>query len=246
MFNTLIKKKNIMLRKTAGMAISALALIPFTAFVFAKTATTSPTVISSNPSARHQPVVVQIGPEGRTLLRGTVDSLGTDSIVVKSWGGKWTVRVGANTQILPKITGGVSDLSGFKAGDFVGVQGKTADSPDWTIDATLVRNWTERQAVKETRKEVLQTEKKGRIEGVGKNFEGTTGTVSADSFTITLQDGKVYTVKVSADAKVVNRNFLKMNLSDIRPGDRVRFFGTIDTTALTGNASVVRDVSVPR
>jgi hypothetical protein len=166
--------------------------------------------------------------------------------VVKSWGGKWTVRVGANTQILPKITGGTSDLSGFKVGDFVGVQGKTVDSPDWTIDATLVRNWTERQAVKETRKEVRQIEKQGRTKGVGSNFEGTAGTVSADSFTITLPDGKVYTVKVSADAKVVNRNFVKMNLSDIQSGDRVRFFGTIDTTALTGNASVVRDVSVPR
>jgi len=235
-----------MLRKTAGIAIGALTLIPFTAFVFAQTATTSPTVTSLNPPIRHQPVVVQIGPEGRTLLRGTVDSVGTNSLVVKSWGGKWTVRVGANTLILPKITGGISDLSGFKAGDFVGVQGKTADSPDWTIDATLVRNWTERQAVRETIKDINQIKKKGRIEGVGKNFEGTAGTVSADSFVITLPDGKSYTVKVSADTKVVNKNFLKMNLSDIQSGDRVRFFGTIDTTALTGNASVVRDVSVPR
>jgi hypothetical protein len=237
-----------MLRKTAGIAIGALILIPFTAFVFAQTATTSPTVTSPNPPLRplrHQPVV-QIGPEGRTLLRGTVDSVGTDSLVVKSWGGKWTVRVGVNTQILPKITGGISDLSGFKAGDFVGVQGKTADSPDWTIDATLVRNWTERQAVRETIKDIKQIKKEGRIEGVGKTFEGTTGTVSADSFVITLPDGKSYTVKVSADTKVVNKNFLKMNLSDIQSGDRVRFFGTIDTTALTGNASVVRDVSVPR
>jgi lipopolysaccharide export system protein LptA len=105
---------------------------------------------------------------------------------------------------------------------------------------------TERKDIKETIKEVRQVKKQGKAEGVGKNFEGTVGTVSADSFTITLPDGKSYTIKVSADAKVVNKNFLKMNLSDIQSGDRVRFFGTIDQTALTGNASVVRDLSVPR
>jgi hypothetical protein len=126
--------------------------------VFGLTAPTStvnppPTV---NPPRPREPVIIQIGSEGGALLRGTVDSVGAGSIVVKSWGGKWTVRIGINTQILPKVAGDISNLSSnFKAGDFVGVLGRIADSPDWTINATFVRNWTEWEAARE--REALMT-----------------------------------------------------------------------------------------
>jgi hypothetical protein len=87
-----------------------------------------------------KPMVVQISSGGNVLLRGTINSVNSNSITVKGWGGNWVVNTSSSTQFVPG-----SDMSQFKAGDFVGVQGNVSQSASWTIDATLVRDWTQKQ-----------------------------------------------------------------------------------------------------
>jgi type 1 fimbria pilin len=44
----------------------------------------------TNPQ-RTIPPIVNIEPSGNVLIRGTVTNIGSDSLEVKSWGGKWTI-----------------------------------------------------------------------------------------------------------------------------------------------------------
>jgi len=89
--------------------------------------------------------VVQIGPEGNATLRGTVSAIGTNSITVSSWGGVWTIVIGADTEIMPKGT--TTSLGMIKQGDFVGVNGKVDTTQAWTINAKTVRDVDAEQAM---------------------------------------------------------------------------------------------------
>lgn len=82
--------------------------------------------------------MVQIGPEGNALLRGVVSAVGTNSITVASWGGVWTINIGADTQIMPKNTS--TSLALIAPGDFVGVNGKIDTTQPWTVSARVVRD----------------------------------------------------------------------------------------------------------
>ncbi len=82
------------------------------------------------------PMVVQIGPSGNILLRGTVDSVGQNSLTVKSWGGDWTVMINASTKLAPAST-----IGQFAVGDFVGVHGTVDQNASWTVHADVVRDW---------------------------------------------------------------------------------------------------------
>src|SRR3989338_2382410 len=83
------------------------------------------------------PVILNIGPNGNTLLRGVIKSVGTDSLVVTSWGGDWTINVVAGTQIISSNR----TLSDFVVGNFAGVLGKTSHDGDFTVEARIVRSW---------------------------------------------------------------------------------------------------------
>lgn len=203
--------------------------------------TTSTSGTATPPLTPKVQQVVEINPAGRALLRGTVVSVGSGSLVVKSWGGNWTVNVTDATEVIPKATGTSADLSKFSAGDFVGVNGSIIEGQAWTIEAKVLRNWTIRQESKQERKEVRQEVKIERSEGA-RIYVGTAGSVGTSSLTLTERQTS-YTVNVAADAKVLNRNWLKINLSDIRNRDLVRVFGVASGTTIT--ASVVRDTSLP-
>lgn len=106
-----------------------------------------------------QPTVLEVNPNGKVLLRGTIDSVSAGSITVKSWGGSWTVNISSATQLLPAKLN--NDITQFKTGDFVGVQGKVSQLANWTIDATLVRSWvpglkTEKQDKEKEKPEQLR------------------------------------------------------------------------------------------
>lgn len=45
--------------------------------------------------------MVQINPNGKAILRGSVESINGETITVKSWGGTWTVRTSAATKHTP-------------------------------------------------------------------------------------------------------------------------------------------------
>ena len=83
------------------------------------------------------PMVVQINPNGGITLRGDITAINTNSITVKSWGGSWLVNILPTTNLMP-----IKDLSQFKVGDFIGVQGTVNQNSPWTIDAVIFRDWT--------------------------------------------------------------------------------------------------------
>ncbi len=220
-----------------GASVAAAAAVLATTLV-----ASAQTATSSTPSAvsHSQPMVVQIGPNGRALLRGTIASVSTGVLTVNSWGGVWTVNVGSGAKVLPAVSG--NDLSQFKQGDFVGVEGTVSEGANWTIDATLVRDWTYRaavgQEVKQNIKEVRQIERANRP----RDYIGTASNVSTDSFTLTV-GSTAYTVSPTSGAKIVNRNWVTIPLSDIQANDHVRAWGT--EASGTISAAIVRDVSIP-
>jgi len=83
------------------------------------------------------PVILNIGPNGNTLLRGVIKSVGTDSLVVTSWGGDWNIKVMPTTQIISLNR----TLADFQVGNFAGVLGTTSQDGDFVVEARIVRSW---------------------------------------------------------------------------------------------------------
>lgn len=115
----------------AAIALSAVGLMAVVAF-----AQTAPALVPASSG----PVMVNINPNGNALLRGAIESVSADSLVIKSWGGNWTVKVTSATKINSK-NGALSDL---KAGDFAGVLGSVVQDGSFTISAEIVRAWGQR------------------------------------------------------------------------------------------------------
>jgi hypothetical protein len=105
---------------------------------------TAPSIMPLNVSAlapTPAPVVIVAGSAGDVLIRGIVRSATTDSVVIQSWGGPWTLRMISGGSV---IAGAASaeDMSGIAAGDFIGAQGHISATEPYTVDVTLMRDWT--------------------------------------------------------------------------------------------------------
>jgi len=226
---------------TVAFFISALALVGVVgAATYARAET---------PVVNHPRMVLDVGPEGHVLLRGTVQSTGSSTVAVKSWGGVWTIKVGSDTEILPRVVGGASDLSYFQVGDFVGVSGFVATDADWTVNARVLRDWTTHKETnqdrKQNQKEFKDIKKEAHESGIGRIFEGRAETVATSTFTFSTKGtSSPYTVNVGVGVKVINRSWLTIPFSSIQAGDRIRIFGTASAGVIT--PEVVRDVSIPR
>lgn len=85
-------------------------------------------------------VMVSVNQNGNALLRGTIESVGTDSLVIKSWGGNWTVKVTSATEIISNNR----VLSDFKVGDVAGISGSVVQDGSFAITAGVVRAWGQR------------------------------------------------------------------------------------------------------
>ena len=190
-------------------------------------------------------MLLEVNHNGKALLRGSIKTVGTDSLTVTSWGGDWIVKISADTKLLPGTS-----MSQFKVDDFVGIQGIVSQSAAWTIDATLVRNWNARKVEQENRK-AIKTERHNNQEEIKeviknespKNWQGTASNINATdrSFTLTV-DGTAYTVKVVTDAKIVNNAFLTAGFTDLKDGHMVRVWGPVEGTAVS--AYVVKEISI--
>ena len=181
----------------------------------------------NSTSHDHLAMIVQVNQNGRALLRGTIKSVGTNSLVVTSWGGDWTINTSSTTRILPE-----SSMSGWKAGDFVGIHGSVRENAVMTIDVTLVRDWSARKEIKELKDAVNP-----------RNWQGVVSNMNAASSTMTLTvDGTAYTVNIVAGAKIVNKNYVPITLANISNGDSVRVWAIRSGTTLT--AYIVRDTSI--
>lgn len=205
--------------------------------VFAQTASTITSMTTSTPS---QSMVLQVGPAGKVLLRGTIDSVSATSITVKSWGGDWTINVPTTAQVLPQDVA----LSSFQQGDFVGVQGTINSSGSWTVDATLVRDWTQRQAMNQEIKQNVQSVHQA-MSGAPRTIQGTLSNLSGETFTLTASGGAVYSVSVTSGAKILQKNWLTLSdFTQVQNGDTVRVWGPVASSSVT--ASIFRDMSIPR
>ena len=190
-------------------------------------------------------MILQVNHNGKALMRGTIESVGTSSIMVKTWGGVWTVNIGSSAKLFPG-----TDMSQFKAGDFVGVQGQVSETAALTIDAAIVRNWTVKKAEVEN-KVIERKERHNNAQEIRdviknespKNWQGIASNVNVDAKSLTLTvAGTAYTVNLVTDAKIVSQSFLTINFADVKNGDTVRVWGPISGTTIS--AYVVRDISI--
>lgn len=230
--------------KKVSIGIGAAAASAVLAFALAAAAQTASTSAQSGaaPEAPGQRMVLQVGPAGRVLLRGTIDGAANGVLTVKSWGGDWTVNVPSSARVLPAAAG--NDLSKFQTGDFVGLEGTVSQGASWTIDATIVRDWTYRQAVTQEARQNRQAVRETMRSESPRNYQGTAGAVSGSSFPYTSASGASYTVNVAAGAKVLDKRWLPIGITDIQSGDAVRVWGANASGTIT--AEVVRDLSIPR
>ncbi|MDP3991593.1 MAG: hypothetical protein Q8P66_01665 [Candidatus Colwellbacteria bacterium] len=192
----------------------------------------------------HRPaMILEVNRNGKTLLRGTVESVASSTLTLKSWGGNWTIKTSSDTKIHPRVNG-TSTLSAFETGDFVGVIGQVSETENFTVNAKIIRNWTLKKEVKTDKQEGKKEVKEAKKEGA-KLFVGVAGNVASSSLTLNSKN-KIYSVLVASSTKILNRHWLNINLSNIRVNDKIRIFGILHGTSTTDiDAEVIRDISLP-
>ncbi|HQT82745.1 MAG TPA: hypothetical protein PLW99_01175 [Candidatus Paceibacterota bacterium] len=224
---------------------AALGIVGFLASAGAAFAQTTTTATAAPTAAAAQPMVLQVGPKGEVLLRGTVTAATASSVTVQSWGGDWTVNVPTTAEVLPQGT----VLTDYKTGDFVGVAGTIDQTSGWTVTAKLVRDWTARRV--ETQQIKANTQALQQVRTTApRNTQGTLSNLdaTAQTFTLTTADGTAYSVSLSSGALLLAVNRATLDFTKVNNGDTVRVYGTV--TPATGSAgasitaSVFRDVSV--
>ena len=223
--------------KKIALALATFGFLATVGVAAAQAATT--TTSGTTASAPVQQMLLQVGSAGKVLLRGTIDSVSATSITVKSWGGDWTVNIPTSAQVLPQ---GVA-LSSFHQGDFVGVQGMVSQSGSWTVDATLVRDWTARRALTQEIKTNVQAVHETMAAGP-KTIQGALSNLNASvqTFTLTTSGGTAYSVSLASGAKLLAQNWATLDFSKVSNGDTVRVYGTVSSSAIS--AEIFRDVSV--
>ena len=88
----------------------------------------------TNQQTYPKPLELTINPKGDVTLRGKVQSVGSSTLTIKTWGGLWTIDIPVGASVTPK------DISTFIVGDFVGVVG-TASMDSQIVTAKVVRSW---------------------------------------------------------------------------------------------------------
>jgi len=236
--------------KTISILTILIASLMLTApFIWAEDTSTSTTSSSSTTStsttlpinSHPMPLIVEIGPAGNALIRGTVTNVSTDSLTLKTWGGTWTIKIDNNTKFAPQ---GLT-LSQIQTNDFIGLSGKVNGEETLTVNATLIRDWTEKKIIKEeiqqNKKEVKQIIKETpkpetrilTIESVNTN-----NTLTAKLNTQTI------TVSLANNVKLLDRNWKTITFDQLKANDTIRVYGVLSGTTL--EASIIRDISIPR
>lgn len=167
---------------------------------------------------------VQVNNNGAVTLRGTVGGVSSASLVVKSWGGDWTVSVGSATKIVSRSSTAIA-LADIKVGDFVAVHGTMKTNAGLSIDAKQVKD----QFVPD-RSATLR----GTITSIGVS-------------TLTVKSGDTtWTVNVTPTTKLSSKFAIATTLGAMKVGDAVVVTGTVSAGATTTmSATEVKDLSLP-
>lgn len=177
---------------------------------------------------------VNIGNDGKVLVRGAkVTSVtGSTIMALTEWNGaslSWTVNTDANSKFI-KRSGGASNISEVKAGDFVSFSGSLMAGTTFTVQAKHIKNWSSVAVVKQGK-----TTLEGKIVSIA-------GTTLPNTFVMKSGDTN-YTVRVATNTSVLNTLWLRSSLVSFATGDSVRVYGVVNTDN-TIDATVVRDTNI--
>src|SRR3990167_8361076 len=101
------------------------------AFVFGAVGAVGISALAQTPTTPSAtgPMMVNIGPSGQALMRGTVESVGVDHLMIKSWGGIWRVNISTTTQLITQN----KVLTDIVVDDFVGVLGTIKEDGSFAL-----------------------------------------------------------------------------------------------------------------
>ncbi|HUX81161.1 MAG TPA: hypothetical protein VMV38_02485, partial [Candidatus Paceibacterota bacterium] len=142
-----------------------------------------------------------------------------------------------------KVLPAQATISDFHTGDFVGVEGVINSGSSWSITASLIRDWTARQALTQEVKtnvqavHALESSQAHIVQGALSSLDAT-----AQTFTLTNASGVSYTVSLASGAKILAKNWATLDFTKVTNGDHVRVFGTVSSSTIS--ASIFRDISV--
>ncbi len=167
---------------------------------------------------------VQINPNGDVTLKGAVGSVGSTSLVVKSWGGDWTVNVASGAKLNSRANAVIA-LTDIKAGDVVMVHGVMKAGAGLSIDARQVKD----QFIPDRSVAV-----RGTIASIGAN-------------TLTVKSGDAtWTVNTTSATKFTSKFDIATTLAAMKVGDDVTVKGAVVAgSTTTVNATDVKDASLP-
>lgn len=206
----------------SAFMLSLLMLAPFSAF-----ASNGQEKARHSVSIRPQVDVsqsVNVSPKGEVTVRGTVTTVGTSNLVLKSWGGDWTVTVGATTKLNSRANGSIA-LADIKVGDVVMVHGSMKAGAGLSVEARQIKD----QFIPDR-----AVAARGTIASIGAN----TLTVKSNETT--------WTVNTTASTKFTSKFEVSTTLAVMKVGDEVMVKGVMATGATnTINASEVKDMSLP-
>ena len=183
-------------------------------------------------------VEVQIGQNGRTLVRGAVvTAVASSSLTATTnWGssnltwqinttGAEFIQVGGGKKLYSIADIAVGDVISFSGTLNTGVSGLA-------VDAKVVKNWTKKTTPPPSMNDTFQ--------GTLQSLASTTLPTS-----LVLKIGNTnYTVNASSSTIVIGANWLPTTLSTFQIGDTVRIFGSISASENTHiNALVIRNAS---
>ncbi len=172
---------------------------------------------TTNGASNAHPMALTVSASGQAMLRGTLQSIGSNFVVVTSWGGNWTINVNSSTTFVRRF-GGTSGLLEFVIGDNIQVNGKISQSAVWTIDAKNIKN--------------------NSIQARNANFAGTISGLSGSMFTLTTPRRGDVKVTVNADARIMV-NGATSTVSGLQNGMRADVKGAWNRNQSTVMASRV-------
>ncbi len=155
-------KNSIFVNSSLGIGI-IIAVSAIFAFLMLSTINASAADISPSPTpspanlvfpaagSTSAPMIILIDSSGNILIRGTVVSAGTRSLTISSWGGTWTIRTLSGGMVFSSSQNEFGDMSALRVGDFLGAIGTVASDQMFSVDASIVRNWTTNPLTEATR-----------------------------------------------------------------------------------------------
>lgn len=205
-----------------AMILSLVAMMPFSALASNGQGKNRDHSVSIRPQIDVRETV-QVNPNGEVTLRGAVKSVGTASLMVKSWGGDWTINIGTGVKLISRANA-VLVLADMKVGDIVTVHGSMKPNAGLTVDARQIKDQfiPDRAVV----------------------VRGTIASIDANTLTVKSGD-TTWTAATAATTKFVAKFGGVTTLTAMKVGDEVMVKGVLAAGSATAiQATEIKDISL--